>query len=98
MTAMNLVLASLLLIFAPAETLAGKVVAVVDGDTIRVLDSRKVQHTVRLHGIDAPEGGQAYGQRSKQHLRSTWRKAWQKMGSGLGRVSFSCTSGLRFET
>jgi endonuclease YncB( thermonuclease family) len=32
-----------------------RVVAVTDGDTIKVLDSDQVQHKVRLTGIDAPE-------------------------------------------
>lgn len=49
------------------RTLAGKVVAVTDGDTVRVLvDGRELR--VRLEGIDAPESKQAYGQRSKQAL------------------------------
>lgn len=43
---------------------AGRVVGVSDGDTISVLrDGREVR--IRLDGIDAPEGGQAYGQRAK---------------------------------
>ena len=39
-----------------------------DGDTITVLDASKVQHKVRLAGIDAPEKGQAFGNRSKENL------------------------------
>ncbi|MBT9450003.1 thermonuclease family protein [Akkermansia glycaniphila] len=53
---------------AHADTLAGRVVAVTDGDTIRVLDDTKTEHRVRLYGIDAPEKAQDYGQRSKQAL------------------------------
>jgi endonuclease YncB( thermonuclease family) len=44
------------------------VVGVSDGDTITVLDDAKVQHKIRLAGIDAPEKGQAFGERSKQRL------------------------------
>ena len=44
-----------------SETIAGKVVAVADGDTITVLQEKK-QIKVRLHGIDAPESGQDFGQ------------------------------------
>ncbi len=33
----------------------GKVVRIADGDTVTVLDLSKVQHKVRLTGIDAPE-------------------------------------------
>ena len=39
-----------------------------DGDTITVLDSDKVQHKIRLAGIDAPEKKQAFGNRSKEAL------------------------------
>ena len=61
---------SLMLIFplAQAETLTGRVVRVTDGDTIVVLDASKVQHKIRLTGIDAPERGQAFGTKSKEHL------------------------------
>jgi endonuclease YncB( thermonuclease family) len=51
-----------------AATLTGKVVGVSDGDTITVLDDQKVQHKIRLAGIDAPEKKQAFGQVSKDHL------------------------------
>lgn len=53
---------------AGAATLIGKVVGVSDGDTITVLDAGKVQHKIRLAGIDAPEKAQAFGQSSKEHL------------------------------
>jgi endonuclease YncB( thermonuclease family) len=53
---------------AQAATLTGRVVAVADGDSVTVLDAGKVRHKVRLAAIDAPEKGQAFGNRSKQHL------------------------------
>jgi len=53
---------------AHAEMLTGRVVHVTDGDTIVVLDAEKVQHKIRLQGIDAPERHQAYGTKSKDHL------------------------------
>jgi len=46
----------------------GNVVGVADGDTITVLDTDKVQHKVRLTGIDAREKKQPFGNRSKQSL------------------------------
>jgi len=46
----------------------GRVVGVADGDTITLLDSAKVQHKVRIAGIDAPERGQAFGSASKESL------------------------------
>ena len=53
---------------ASAETITGRVVGVADGDTITVLDANKVQHKIRLSGIDAPEKKQAFGNRSKESL------------------------------
>ena len=48
--------------------LAGKVVRVIDGDTVDVLDSSMNVHRVRLKGIDAPERGQAFYQVAKENL------------------------------
>ena len=53
---------------AHAELLTGNVVSVADGDTVTVLDAQMRQHKVRLSGVDAPEKGQAFGQRSKESL------------------------------
>lgn len=58
-------------LLAPAPLLAdisGRVVAVTDGDTIKVLDADKVQHKVRLKGIDAPERNQPFGKASRTNL------------------------------
>ncbi len=63
-----LVLSTLLISPAFAETLVGVVVGVSDGDTITVLDAERQQHKVRLGGIDAPEKAQPFGQRSKENL------------------------------
>jgi endonuclease YncB( thermonuclease family) len=51
-----------------ADTLSGRVVRVIDGDTLVVLDASKTQQKIRLQGIDAPERRQAFGTRSKAHL------------------------------
>ena len=48
----------------------GKVVAVTDGDTIKILDNNRVQHKIRLTGIDAPEKAQPFGNASRKHLAS----------------------------
>lgn len=53
---------------AHGETLWGRVVGVADGDTVTVLDESKVQHRIRLAGIDAPEKRQDFGTRSSQSL------------------------------
>lgn len=49
----------------PEGAFSGRVVAVTDGDTIKVLhQNREVK--VRLHGVDCPEKKQDYGTRAKQ--------------------------------
>ena len=41
---------------------------VADGDTITILDANNNLHKIRLHGIDTPERGQAYGQAAKDMM------------------------------
>lgn len=56
-----------LTVSAAHAEVTGKVVAVTDGDTIKVLVDRG-QVRVRLLDIDAPEKAQAFGQKSKRSL------------------------------
>lgn len=51
-----------------AAELVGRVVGVLDGDTIDVLTPAKIQVRIRLAGIDAPEKRQAFGNAAKQKL------------------------------
>ena len=53
---------------ASADTLTGTVFKVVDGDTLHLLAGNNTRHKIRLAGIDAPERGQAFGTKSKEHL------------------------------
>lgn len=53
---------------AQRYSLEVRVVGITDGDTITVLDALQTRRKVRLAGIDAPEGGQPFGDRSKQQL------------------------------
>ena len=54
--------------FAISSVLEGIVVKIADGDTITVLDPDKVQHRIRIAGIDAPEKKQAFGNGSGKRL------------------------------
>lgn len=53
----------------PGE-ITGKVVSIADGDTITILTAEKKQVKIRFNGIDAPERGQPFGTRAKEHLSS----------------------------
>jgi endonuclease YncB( thermonuclease family) len=62
----------ILLLFCPLAhaDITGRVVAVIDGDTIKILDADNTEYKVRLGGIDAPERGQPYSSASRKHLAS----------------------------
>jgi endonuclease YncB( thermonuclease family) len=69
--ALAVLAATLLAATATAKTndvVTGRVIGVHDGDTLTVLTAAKEQVKFRLHGVDAPELGQAYGEQSKQAL------------------------------
>ena len=53
---------------ADVQTITARVVGVHDGDTLTAMTDDKRQLKVRLHGVDAPELGQPFGQASKQAL------------------------------
>ena len=61
---------NILLISSPAfaTEYQGKVIAVLDGDTVKVRISKTEKIKVRLAQIDAPEKTQAFGMRSKKAL------------------------------
>jgi endonuclease YncB( thermonuclease family) len=67
---------------AQPRTLAVRVVSIADGDTITVEDPQRIRHKVRLVGIDAPEDGQAFGDRSTQHLS-------RLLAGGIARIEWS---------
>lgn len=61
-------LISLIALPVCAETLAGRVVGVSDGDTITLLDASRREYRIRLAEVDAPEKNQPFGQASKKSL------------------------------
>ena len=69
MSIVELIIASVLLfcVSAIAGDFSGRVVRVLEGDAIIVLqDGQGVK--IRLYGIDAPEKGQAFGNRAKKFV------------------------------
>lgn len=50
------------------EVLRGRVVSVADGDTVTILTDNDEQIRIRLYGIDAPEKGQDFSNKSRQFL------------------------------
>jgi endonuclease YncB( thermonuclease family) len=87
-----------LLFLAPAvgaETLTGTVVAVIDGDTLTVVDEAKKPHRIRLAGIDAPEAKQPFWLQSARSLaRICYRKPakveWKEKQRGLLLGEVTC--------
>jgi hypothetical protein len=72
---MRFVIAALLFVAAtpalaakPHYQISGKVVKIVDGDTLTILDASNEQHKIRLAGIDAPEKGQPFGTKARTVL------------------------------
>lgn len=69
MKKITIVFAALLAyVSAHAQAQQYRVVSISDGDTIKLLSSDRQQVKCRLHGIDAPESTQPYGQVSKASL------------------------------
>lgn len=67
---MRLLLIFIILLLAPfanATTFTGKVIKVLDGDTIDILHNNKPER-IRFNGIDAPEKGMPHGQKAKQFV------------------------------
>lgn len=48
--------------------ITGKVVGIMDGDTIDILTDDKTKIRIRFNGIDAPESGQPFGKNAKQFI------------------------------
>ena len=67
---MRLLIIYLLLLlptYANAAIITGKVIKVLDGDTIDIFYNNKPER-IRFNGIDAPEKGMPHGQKAKQFV------------------------------
>ncbi|CZZ84642.1 TPA: thermonuclease family protein [Enterobacter hormaechei subsp. hoffmannii] len=56
--------------FSASADISGRIVRVLDGDTVEMLEPGNQLTRIRLAGIDAPEKSQPFGQRSRQELSS----------------------------
>jgi micrococcal nuclease len=50
------------------EMISGKVVTVIDGNTLEVFTSEKETYKILLFGVDSPELGQEFGDKAKRYL------------------------------
>jgi endonuclease YncB( thermonuclease family) len=64
----SLLLLLLLPLAANSQELTGRVVRIIDGDTLVVLDATNTQHEIRLAGIDYSERKQSWSTKAKQAL------------------------------
>ncbi|WP_313380289.1 thermonuclease family protein [Proteiniphilum saccharofermentans] len=89
----------------PQDEIHGRSVRVADGDTFTLLDDNNVQHRIRLEGIDAPEQGQAFGNRSREYLsnlivgkrlKATYKEK-DRYGRILGKVSTDSIKDINLE-
>lgn len=55
-------------LFLYCQQIQGKVIKIIDGDTITLLTYSNSQIKIRLNAIDAPEKKQPFGTKSKQYL------------------------------
>lgn len=53
-----------------ANTVRGKVVSVVDGNTLEVISTEEETYRIVLAGIDCPEPGQPYAEEAKRFLEN----------------------------
>ena len=95
---MRTIFLSILVIFPlllSAQILKGKAVKITDGDTFTLLVDGHEQVRIRIDGIDAPEKGQAFGNRAKEYLSGMiWGEELtvrvmktDKYGRSIGKVS-----------
>jgi endonuclease YncB( thermonuclease family) len=73
-----------------------RVVAVIDGDTLTVLDATNTQHRGRLAGIDAPERAQPFGTKARERMAAlamgksvaVHSQGQDKYGREIARIEF----------
>ncbi|HEY5824678.1 MAG TPA: thermonuclease family protein [Cyclobacteriaceae bacterium] len=87
------------------EELAGKVITVIDGNTIEVTTAADETYKIMLHGIDCPELEQEYGDKAKKYLEklllnksvSLKIQGKDRLGNRLGVISVEGIEDPRYE-
>ncbi len=74
-----------------AYSMSGRVVRVDDGNTVTIVDSNNIQHTVRLQGVQAPGLNRFHGVRSRDNLQGM-------VGGRHVVIDYDLTSGYRTPT
>lgn len=85
---------------AHADEIKGRVVRVLDGDTVEILTQEKKSIRIRMSDIDAPEKNEPFGMKSKQMLSdlifgkdvSVTRLKIEKYGRTIGRIHLGNTN------
>ena len=88
-----------------AQVLTGRVVKIADGDTFTQLLNGQEQVKILVDGIDAPEKGQAYGNKAKEYLSGIiwWEpvtltvKSKDRYRRFIGKVSTPTISDVNLE-
>jgi micrococcal nuclease len=86
------------------EEITGKVVSVIDGNTIEVAASDGA-YRILLHGIDSPEPGQRFANEARQHLEKVLLgktvfvqvQGKDRWGNRLGVIAIEGNADPRFE-
>ena len=95
---MRRILITILIMFPlllSAQVLKGRAVGITDGDTFTLLVNGHDHVKIRIDGIDAPEKGQAFGNRAKEYLSGMiWGKELtvtvtkkDRYGRSIGKIS-----------
>ncbi|MBX2964204.1 MAG: thermonuclease family protein [Cyclobacteriaceae bacterium] len=66
-----IIILSSMAIFSIANTVRGKVISVIDGNTLEVVSDQHETYRVVLSGIDSPELGQEFGEAAREFLEKT---------------------------
>jgi len=87
------------------EEITGKVVTVIDGNTIEMVTAENEKYKIVLHGIDSPELEQEYGDKAKKYLEKLLLEkvvlvkiqGKDRWGTRLGVVEIKGKEDPRFE-